>query len=91
MVKTPFAIEFHSRNFRGIKTIGLERVNDEMIRTSTTHNLKKIHKHMNNNVLKKRLDEIRKLKETQEISMDILKEWKDLLVYKDDKIVDILF
>ena len=91
MVETQFAIEFHSRNFRWIKTDGLERVNDEMIRTSTIHNLKKIHKHMNNNVLKKMLNEIRMLKQTQEVSMDILKEWKDLLVYKDDKIVDILF
>ena len=91
MAETPFAIEFHSRNFRGVKTRGLARVNDEMIKTSITHNLKKIHKHMSNHVLKSMLDEIRRLKQTQEVTMDILKEWKDLLVYKDDRIVDILF
>ena len=74
MAETPLAIEFHSRNFRGVKTRGLERINDEMIKTSITHNLKKIHKHMSNYVLKKMLDEIRRLKQTQEVTMDILKE-----------------
>lgn len=89
--ETPFAVLFTSRNFRGVKNRGVDRVNDEMIRTSITHNLKKIHKHMSNCVLKKILDEIRRLKQTQEVTMDILKEWMDLLVYDGDRIVDISF
>ena len=62
-----------------------------MIRVSLTHNLKKIDKHMSNYVLKKMVKEIRRLKETQDVSMDILKEWKDKLIYCGDKIVDIVF
>ena len=38
------------------------------------HNLNKIYKHIVNFVLKKILDEIRKLKRTQDVNMDILKE-----------------
>ena len=86
-----FAIIFESRNFRGVKNRGIIRVNDEMIRVSLTHNLKKIDKHMSNYVLKKMVKEIRRLKETQDLTMDILKEWKDKLVYCGDKIVDIVF
>ena len=46
---------------------------------------------MGNYVLKKMVKEIRRLKETQDLTMDILKEWKDKLVYCGDKIVDIVF
>ena len=91
VAETAFAILFGSRNFRGIKNRGLTRVNSEMIFTSITHNLKKIHKHMHNNVLKKILHQIRKLKRTQKVTMDILKEWRDKLVYVGDIIVDIVF
>ena len=86
-----FAILFESRNFRGVKNRGLRRVHSEMIRTSTTHNLKKIHKHMSNNVLKKILDEIRRLKKTQKVTMDTLKDFKDKLVYQGDLVVNIKF
>ena len=89
--ETPFAIIFESRNFRGIKNRGLKRVNSEMIRTSITYNMKKIHTHMNNYVLKKMLHQIIELKKTQEVTMDILKDWKDKLVYQEDIIVDIKF
>lgn len=89
--EVPFAILFASRNFRGVKNRGLKRVDSEMIRTSITHNLKKIHKHVCNSVLKKILDKIRDLKRTQEVTIDILKEWKDKLIYSGDLIVDIKF
>ena len=62
-----------------------------MIRTSITYNMKKIHTHMNNYVLKKMLHQIIELKKTQEVTMDILKDWKDKLVYQEDIIVDIKF
>lgn len=62
-----------------------------MIRTSITHNLKKIHKHVKNYVLKKILYKIRELKRTQKVTIDILKDWKDKLIYLDDRIIDIVF
>ena len=71
---------FGSRNFRGLKNRGIVRVTSEMIRTSITHNLKKIHKHVSNLVLKKILNKIRELKRTQEVTIDILKDWKDKLI-----------
>ena len=89
--ETPFAIVFESRNFRGLKNRGLKRVNSEIIRVSITHNLKKIHKHVSNYVLKKILHKIRDLKRTQEVKIDILKEWQDKLVFVEDRIVDIEF
>lgn len=62
-----------------------------MIRTSITHNLKKIHKHMYNTVLKKILYKIRELKRIQKVTIDILKDWKDKLIYMGDRIIDIVF
>ncbi|WP_295723546.1 hypothetical protein [uncultured Methanobrevibacter sp.] len=44
-----------------------------MIRTSTIHNLKKIHKYVSNHVLKKILDEIRILKKSHDVAIDIFK------------------
>ena len=85
-----FAIIFESRNFRGVKNRGLKRVNSELTRSSITHNLKKIHTHITNFVLKKILNKIRELKKTQKVTIDIFKEWKDKLVYDRDIIVDIL-
>ena len=35
------------KNFREIKTRGIKRVNDELTQYAITHNIKKIHKHMN--------------------------------------------
>ena len=89
--ETPFGISFESRNFRGIKNRGMKRVNSEMIRTSITHNMKKIHAHIRNNVLKKILYKIIELEKTQEVTIDILKDWRDKLVYQGDVIVDIKF
>ena len=43
---------FESRNFRGIKTRGTKRVNEELTQYAITHNIKKIHKHTTVNVLK---------------------------------------
>ncbi len=86
-----FAILFESRNFRGVKNRGFEGVTSEMIRTSITHNLKKIHQHVSNSVLKKILDNIRVLKRIQDVTIDILKEWKDGLIYCGDMVVDIEF
>ena len=42
--KGNFGTLFESRNFRGIKTIGTKRVNNELTQYAITHNIKKIHK-----------------------------------------------
>ena len=55
------------------------------------HGRKNLSYYMTNYVLRKIVDEVRRLKKTQDVTMDILKEWKDKLVYKGDKIVDIVF
>lgn len=46
---------------------------------------------MRNNVLKKILYRIIELKKTQEVTIDILKDWRDKLVYQGDVIIDIKF
>lgn len=62
-----------------------------MIRTSITHNMKKIHTHIRNYVLKKMLYRIIELKKTQDVTIDILKDWREKLFYQGDVIIDIKF
>ena len=47
-----FKTLLESRNFRGIKIWGTKRVNYELTQYAITHNIKKIHKHTDVNVLK---------------------------------------
>ena len=62
-----------SRNFRGIKTRGIKRVNNELTRYAITHNIKKIHKHMDVKVLKSILNLIKKEKtKNRKIDINIL-------------------
>lgn len=83
-----FAILLESRNFRGIKTKGVKKANNEMTRTTITHNIKKIHKHINNKTLKKILNEIKKEKQKQHINMNIFDKWKNNYIIKNEKIID---
>lgn len=46
---------------------------------------------MYNTVLKKILYKIRELKRIQKVTIDILKDWKDKLIYMGDRIIDIVF
>lgn len=85
-----FAALQESRNFRGIKTRGVKRVNDELTLTAITHNVKKIDEHMNVNVLKTILNEIKKAKKAcGRVDMGIFDNWKDKFTFNEDVIVDL--
>lgn len=85
-----FAALQESRNFRGIKTRGVKRVNDELTLTAITHNVKKIDEHMNVNVLKTILKEIKKAKKAYgRADLSIFDNWKDKFTFKDEVIVDL--
>ena len=83
-----FAILLESRNFRGIKTKGVKKANNEMTRTTITHNIKKIHKHINNKTLNKILKEIKKEKKKQHLNIDIFDKWTNNYIIKNEKIID---
>ena len=83
-----FAILLESRNFRGIKTKGVKKANNEMTRTTITHNIKKIHKHINNKTLNKILNEIKKEKQKQHININIFDKWINNYIIENDKIID---
>ena len=57
-----FGILFESRNFKGLKRRGVKKANLEMTLTVITHNIKKIHKHINNKELFEILQRIKKEK-----------------------------
>ena len=59
-----------------------------MTRTTITHNIKKIHKHINNKTLKKILNEIKKEKQKQDINMNIFDKWTNNYMIKNKKIID---
>lgn len=86
-----FASLRESRNFRGIKTRGVKRVNDELTLTAITHNMKKIHKHMKINVLETILKEIKKAKKEHGlVDMKIFDNWKYKFMIRDDVIVELV-
>lgn len=79
-----------SRNFRGIKTRGTKRVNDEITQYAITHNIKKIHKHMDVKVLKTILKLIKKEKtKNRKIDINILDKLINNYIIKEDKVVDL--
>lgn len=85
-----FATLQESRNFRGIKTRGTKRVNDELTRYTITHNIKKIHKHIDVKVLKTILDLIKKEKtKNRKIDMNIFDNLISNFIIKDEKVVDL--
>lgn len=79
-----------SRNFRGIKTRGIKRVNNELTRYAITHNIKKIHKHMDVKVLKSILNLIKKEKtKNRKIDINILDNLISKFIIKEEKVVDL--
>ena len=79
-----------SRNFRGIKTRGIKRVNDELTQYAITHNIKKIHKHMDVKVLKTILNLIKKEKtKNRKIDINILDNLISKFIIKEEKVVDL--
>ena len=59
-----------------------------MTRTTITHNIKKIHKHINNKTLNKILNEIKKEKLKQPININIFDKWADNYIIENGKIID---
>ena len=82
-----FGTLFESRNFRGIKTRGTKRVNDELTQYAITHNNKKIHKYTTVNVLKTILNLIKQEKtKRRNVDKNIINELiKDFII--DDGII----
>ena len=85
-----FGTLFESRNFRGIKTRGTKRANDELTQYTITHNIKKIHKHTTVNVLKTILNLIKQEKtRRRNVDMSIIDELIKSFVIENEIIVDL--
>ncbi|MBR0058097.1 MAG: hypothetical protein IJP99_02035 [Methanobrevibacter sp.] len=84
-----FGTLFESRNFRGIKTRGTKRANDELTQYTITHNIKKIHKHTTVNVLKTILNLIKQEKKHRNVNMSIIDELIKNFVIENEIIVDL--
>ena len=85
-----FAILLESRNFRGIKTKGLKKVNNELTISEIHHNIKKLEKHTTNKFLKLILNTVKKYKkENGEIDFFRISELKEKLIIQNDVITGI--
>ena len=85
-----FGILFEARNFRGNNVSGIENVEIELARSIIIHNVKKIEKNMDLNVLKMILKFIRKQKENCRGSIEILYQLKGcFLVNENGYIYDV--
>ena len=88
--KGNFGTLLESRNFRGIKTRGTKRVNDELTQYAITHNIKKIHKHTNVNILKTILNLIKQEKtKRRNVDINIMGELIKNFIIENEKIVDL--
>lgn len=88
--ETCFGTLLESRNFRGIKTRGIEKANNELTLCEIHHNLKKLEKHLSLDVLKSLLKYIREMKRSNEkVDMTILNSLKGKFIMKDDIIIGI--
>ena len=85
-----FAANIYIRNFRGIKLRGIENVDLELTPLMIIHNILKIFKNMELNVLKKVLKYIKSEKKHRRASMDMLFELQGNFIEKDGKIIDVL-
>ena len=85
-----FAANIDIRNFRGIKVRGIENVDLELTPLMIIHNILKIFKNMELNVLKKVLKYIKSEKKHRRASMDMLYELQGNFIEKDGKIIDVL-
>lgn len=75
--ESSFAILLESRNFRGIKTKGLKKANDELTISEIHHNLKKLEKHTTNKFLKLVFNKVKKYKkENHKIDFFCIEKFK---------------
>ena len=83
--ETSFALLLEIRNHRGIKTKGLEKVNNEMTIHEIHHNIKKFEKHTTNNFLKYLLKYIKKYKKQHgKINFISLEEIREKLIIENN-------
>ena len=88
--ESSFAILLESRNFRGIKTKGLKKANDELTIHEIHHNLKKLEKHTTNKFLKLILNIVKKYKkENGKIDFFRIKKFKGNFIFQNDVITGI--
>ena len=88
--ETGFAILLESRNFRGIKTKGLKKANDELTISEIHHNILKIEKHTTNKFLKLILN-IMKIfkKENGNVDFSCIQKFKGKFIIQNDVITGI--
>lgn len=85
--ETGFAILFESRNFRGIKTKGLKKVNNELTISEIHHNLLKLEKHTTNKFLKLILNIVKNFKkENGKADFSCIEKFKGEFVIQNDVI-----
>ena len=75
--ESSFAILLESRNFRGIKTRGLKKVNNELTISEIHHNLIKLEKHTTNKFLKLILNILKRVKkDNMKIDFSCIQKFK---------------
>ena len=85
--ESSFGILLESRNFRGIKTKGIEKANDELTISEVHHNIKKLEKHTTNKFLKLILNIVKKdKKENGEIDFTCISKYKGKFIIQKDVI-----
>ncbi len=88
--ETSFGTLLESRNFRGIKTRGIEKANNELTLCEIYHNIKKIEKHVSIDVLKSLLKYLHKIKKSEKnVDISILNEFKGKFIMENDIIIGI--
>ena len=88
--ETGFAILLESRNFRGIKTKGLKKANDELTISEIHHNIIKIEKHTTNKFLKLILNILKKFKkEKGKVDFSCIQKFKGKFIIQNDVITGI--
>ena len=88
--ETSFAVLLEVRNFKGIKTYGIEKANNELMDWEIYHNIKKYEKHTTNKFLKL-LSNIAKVykKEHGKLDFFFITELREKLIIKNDAIMGI--
>ena len=82
--ETSFAVLLEIRNFRGIKTRGLENVNNELTICEIHNNIKKYEKHTTNKLLKLILNIIKQdKKENGKTDFTLIEELKEKLIIRN--------
>ena len=88
--ETSFAVLLEVRNFRGIKTYGIEKANNELMDWEIYHNIKKYEKHTTNKFLKLLTNMAKAYKkEHGKLDFFFITELREKLIIKNDVIMGI--